>query len=347
MSKRLEKHKIIFLISFNIFLLFASIAGIEIALRILDMGYGNAPVESDPIMHHKHPADYRFLCHDPADEYGGFIVYYDNEGLISDPDKITRLQKLSASRRIAFLGDSFVEAATIEYAKSFVAIIDKHLKDSAIVKNYGVESYSPVLCYLQWRHKTMHFKPTHVFLMLCSNDCSDDEKYLSQALFSPSGEIEAVPGIVDNILIRILRKSYLARLAKKSLIKARFILKHRGRDLRVIDRFVEESPDIGKYPTKDYILRMAKEIESSGAVFILTAVPSKYNLHHNINDPNEFSKQWERWAGKNSVNFIDMVGPFRKVYQGSGQKLFYTNDTHFNAAGHAIIAEEIIRYLDK
>ena len=36
----------------------------EILLRILDIGYGNAPLENSTKYHHVHPSNYNFLMHE-------------------------------------------------------------------------------------------------------------------------------------------------------------------------------------------------------------------------------------------------------------------------------------------
>jgi len=39
---------------------------VEIMLRILGIGYGNAPLINDPVFHHIHPKSYSFKSHDPC-----------------------------------------------------------------------------------------------------------------------------------------------------------------------------------------------------------------------------------------------------------------------------------------
>ena len=108
------KKKFISYSSSTLLMLLSMIVGlfiVEISLRFFDFGYGNAPTESHPVLHHVHPRSYRFLSHTPSGEYGGHHVYYDQYGLVSDP-------KGGASKetncRIAFLGDSFTEAGQVE-----------------------------------------------------------------------------------------------------------------------------------------------------------------------------------------------------------------------------------------
>ena len=123
-------------------MLFSMIVGlliVEISLRFFDLGYGNAPLESHPVLHHVHPRSYRFLSHTPSGEYGGHHVFYDQHGLVSDTE---RGASKEANCRIAFLGDSFTEAGQVAYKKSFVGLLDS--ATNCMVLNYGVSSYSPI-----------------------------------------------------------------------------------------------------------------------------------------------------------------------------------------------------------
>jgi hypothetical protein len=51
----------------------------EAALRLLGIGYGNAPLETHPILHHVHPRNYSFLSYKPNDAYDGVHVYYSTD----------------------------------------------------------------------------------------------------------------------------------------------------------------------------------------------------------------------------------------------------------------------------
>ncbi|WP_198266704.1 hypothetical protein [sulfur-oxidizing endosymbiont of Gigantopelta aegis] len=96
-----------------ILLLISTIIALSIAemtLRILNIGYGNAPQEPHPVFHHVHPREYRFVSHDPAGEYGGHKIYYDNERLVNNPESI---KQVTSNCLITFLGDSFTEAGQV------------------------------------------------------------------------------------------------------------------------------------------------------------------------------------------------------------------------------------------
>src|SRR5262245_24085830 len=122
----------------------------EAVLRQLDLGFGSAPLESHPVLHHVHPAHYRFRVHTPSGEYGGHSVSYDERGRVSDPDRATAPAPGAQSRRLACFGDSFVEAHQVPFEKSFCRLLEDP-KTQFLTTNFGVSSYSPVLSLLQWK----------------------------------------------------------------------------------------------------------------------------------------------------------------------------------------------------
>src|SRR5215203_2078614 len=59
--------------------LLLSIALIEVVLRMMNLGLGNSPIESDAYLHHVHPRSYQFVQQHPSGELGGFAITYDAE----------------------------------------------------------------------------------------------------------------------------------------------------------------------------------------------------------------------------------------------------------------------------
>ena len=51
-------------------------------LRAMNMGFGNSPMEPDPVLHHVHPKNYSFVQQHPSGELGGFEIEYNGEGRV-------------------------------------------------------------------------------------------------------------------------------------------------------------------------------------------------------------------------------------------------------------------------
>ncbi|MCO6431148.1 MAG: SGNH/GDSL hydrolase family protein [Deltaproteobacteria bacterium] len=137
----------------------------ELLLRAAGIGYGNSPVESHAVLHHIHPPGYKFTAYDPGGEYGGHEVRYDNLGIRRNGEA-----DVSADYKVAFMGDSFVEALSVPAEKSFVGLLQAQAGEKAEMLNFGVSSYSPVLYLLQWREVVKKLSPKAVVVMLYSND---------------------------------------------------------------------------------------------------------------------------------------------------------------------------------
>ena len=80
---------------------------IEFLLRVLGLGYDNTHMESSPVLQHIDSKNHGFISYHPSQEYGGHLVYYDDQGLRALP-KVPTEDKPEFV--VAFLGDSFVEA---------------------------------------------------------------------------------------------------------------------------------------------------------------------------------------------------------------------------------------------
>lgn len=344
----IKKNRITVLITGNIILFIGSFLAIELVLRIFGIGYGHCPIIADPILHHVNPKNYIFLSHTPSEEFGGFYVYYNSEGLISNPNSRNLKCDYVNKDLLVFFGDSFVAALQVPYAQSFIGLLEKRLEENTCIKNYGVDSYSPLLYYLQWKYYVSKIKPHKVFMLLSANDIDNDRFYISQAKFSTTGDLIAVDGGHADKLTILLRKSYLARLLRRAYLKVKYAIENRHiHNKKRIGQFIEENPEISEL-TSTYILKIAEEVKKSGGEFILMAVPSKYNHFNRItNDLGEFSKKCEIWAKNNSIEFIDLVGPFHKAYQDIGKKLFLNKDIHFNKYSHQTIANVTEKYLNK
>ena len=165
---------------------------VEIFLRFTGIGYGNSPIEANNLIHHLHPKNYEFLVYNPAREYGGFTVYYDETGY-RVKSKNLPIEKDKSLQRIAFFGDSFTEATQVRWEKSFVGLIEsKH--SNITVRNFGVTSYSPIIYIAQMLKEMEDFQPTDIVVQIFENDFYDDWEYLKRANSQNLTEIKVVNG---------------------------------------------------------------------------------------------------------------------------------------------------------
>ncbi|HYC65085.1 MAG TPA: hypothetical protein VEC14_10170, partial [Reyranellaceae bacterium] len=188
---------------------------LEVGLRAMDLGYGQAPLVFDQTVHHRHPTDYRFRRRDEGyGEFSGFQVEYDSLGRTIDPDHQIILDPARHKRTIAVLGDSMVAASQVPYRDSFIGLLNQRAAKDVFAINWGVPTYSPVLMRVQWQKDVARTKPELVLLMLYSNDVLDDSVYIKSATLDADGLPVAVAGPPDNFIVRALRNIYVARLMR-------------------------------------------------------------------------------------------------------------------------------------
>lgn len=322
----------------------------EAALRLLGLGYGNAPLVSDPVLHHAHPRNYRFVSHDPAGEFGGFPVYYDAEGFVADPAGRVVYRPERHRRVVAVIGDSFVEGVQVPFEQGMVALLNGRAAPDVFFRNFGVSSYSPLLYNLFWERTVKASRPVHVVVLLFGNDIDDDARYLRWSRRDGSGAVVAVPGPGDGWAQRRLRSLYTVRALRRAQLVARWYLAGRPRkDLPAVGGFVEDTAAIN-VRTGAYIRALERRVRASGAGFTLTAIPSKVQSLRpgSIRPGGTFAEHAAAWAARNGIPFLDLTPAFRAyvaAHPGPDAAPFFPSDIHINAVGHRLVAAEIERRL--
>ena len=312
----------------------------ELALRVLDYGPGHAPLNADPVLHHVHPKDYRYLAYSRTGEYGGFHVYFDKDGLraAGSGTRSANAEK-PADCRVAFMGDSFTEGVQVPYEDTFAGLLAS--VSACEVKNYGVSSYSPIFYAIQWREIVRRTSPTLVILQLYGNDIWTDEEFIARATRDAAGEPVALPDPPASAAVELLRRLYVVRVARMVQQEISWRLEDYGIGSGTAGSQREPNPDISEL-SSGLVQDLARDVAQSGATFVLFAVPSTRGSSISgakVADA-DFSDKWKAWTEKSGVKFVDMRAAFAREAQG-GRSLFFERDVHFNATGHAIVARTL------
>ena len=315
--------------------LLGSLLLVEMVLRLSGTGYGNAPFDPDPVLHHVNPRNYHFVSYSPLGEYGGFAVSFDGEGWRELPRPSTP----DVPHRFALMGDSFAAGLEVPAEESLAGRLAILGQNSTEVKNFGVTSYSPVLENLQWDRAVAPYRPTHVLLLLYANDPGDDETYSQKAVRDAAGKIVAVPFGEAPWLRQLSRHSFLVRLIRKRLAE----WSRRGEAGTAVGGFVEPNAELGGI-TQESLRELRAKVEKTGARFYLSAVPSKARISGIPPASGQtFSDRVRKWAEGEGVDFIDLTPAFAEASRKSA--LYFPKDIHFNSEGNRVAAEEIARRL--
>jgi hypothetical protein len=331
--------KIIFRLAAVALSLALAIGCAEIGLRMMNMGFGNSPMEPDPVLHHVHPKNYTFIQQHPSGELGGFEIDYNSEGRV-DRGAARRPEPANTDCRIALMGDSFVEAGQVPFAESFAGRLEAAAPQCA-VRDYGTRSYSPAIYLVQWTRVIAPWKPTHVFVLIFGGDVREDVDYLKSADLDEHGMPTAIHGPDDGWLFAQLRRSYVARFVRMVSQRADWAWSHRGEDQWTIGGVVEEHPVWGG-PTPTLIEEMNRRIAANGGQLTVMVVPSRYRFMGDGKIPltSDLHDTVAAWAKERGIGFLDLNTPFERASREGG-KLFFLQDIHFTSEGHKVVADAI------
>lgn len=304
----------------------------EGALRALGIGYGSAPLEGHPVLHHAAPPSYRMRVWSPNDEYGGFDAYFNGDGL-SMRDELPP----ASTPSIVFLGDSFTVGMQVAEPRRFVARIGQDLAISAV--NLGGTSYMPTLERLSLELFAERISPRAVVLQLYANDVLDGVEMDKIAVRDASGRVVAVPGARTPLSTRLARLSYVARLVRKGVLSFQYSRDKQRRsggawtasawspyftkpieawftpaELAVFERGVVEIRDVCR---------------ARGAPLLLWAVPDRGSILAGERD--HFYEYVRALAERHAIRFVDVAPSFPRERV---KELFFADDIHLTEQGH-------------
>ena len=322
--------------------LIIALVGAEWALRLMGLGFGNSPMEPDPFLHHVHPKSYSFVQQHPSGELGGFQIDYNAEGRVFRGQAAPAAPAATASCRVALMGDSFTEGGQVPFAKSFAGQLEAAAR-TCEVRNYGVRSYSPAIYLVQYTRDVRPWHPRMVLVLLFGNDVREDVTYLSSGVIGGDGFPLAIQGPSDGWFFSQLRRSYLARFARMVSQRGLWAWDHRGEDQWTIGGVVEENPEWSG-PTPGLVKELNTRVHADGGQLVVMAVPSRYRLMGDgrIKVEGDFHSKVQAWTAEQHIGFLDLQTAFEQASR-AGVPLFFLQDIHFTAEGHALVAAVIAR----
>ena len=291
-------------------------------------------------------------------------------------DKAVRSISLDTEKpRILFMGDSFTEGAAVDYADSFVGLIDSHLGDEIDVLNAGVVSYSPAIYFLKTQYliKQIGLSFDHLVVAIDISDIIDDgelykvqdEKIIFNG-YSPSGFRQS--WFMAPLLDFLHDYTTIGRLFIHYSVKAYEMLTQKGgkhfrtkeekslgagrpEGLWTINEFLYS--DFGKagLESSNRHLTLLNDLlkdESISMTIVVYPWPDQI-LHNDLHSIQvEF---WEKWAKEQSVNFINLFPLFIKAGQSKSERIttiktyYFEADVHWNKKGNLLVAKKILDQL--
>jgi hypothetical protein len=289
----------------------------------------------------------------------------------------TTVDKPAGIKRVIMLGDSFTMGKGVQDNETFSVLAEQSLAKSLTacsggsveVINGGVDSYAPILSYLQLKRDLARLQPDLVVLNFDNSDLIQEAAYRQQAVRDANGEIVAVPQLAqDSLYERFVswtsRHLFLTRVA---LVYANRAMDHRQISVR---RVVNEAGrehfahtlegDVDRSAqwrdVFDSLARIKALTDSIHSEFLLTTYPWAHQLGDKDWMPGRaaYMKPGERVTDLTSRTMrerskalgIDMFEtlPVFQSYQGS-EHLYFDYDPHWTPRGQQVMAEALAGYI--
>jgi hypothetical protein len=354
---------------------------IEVGLRafgpILPGNYETGVwAQADPVVGHVHTPGSEAWVREPE-----FVTYlrFNSLGLRGDEPPPE-----AAARRVLALGDSFIEAKQVSEDQTLTALLSRGTSGTdaprAAWLNGGVFDWGPVQEYLYLREAGPTLAPDLVLqFFYVGNDIADcfprsrgevRELERPMATTAEDGSLELLPWTshrqspAEAFLGSLGRRSSALRAFESGVVDK---LRYQPRSQHPIESQLlriygarESAAETRAWETIDGLLTATRDESARlGAAYALVIVPGKWQVHREdwaevlaerdepaddrwaLGRPN---KRLARLATARDIPVLDLL-PVMRDASSRGLRLYYQRDIHWNAAGHAVAADAVARFV--
>ncbi len=287
--------------------------------------------------------------------------------------------------RILMLGDSFTMGKGVGDHETFSVFLEEYLNGKSTIKNdmtievlnAGVDSYAPILSFLQLKKIAIPLEPNLVVLNLDMSDLIQEVAYRNTATYGSDAHIVGIAGrevgpVGKKFLVPVLRN-----WIDKNLYMTRLVLFYvdkwttRSNDLTIRNTVLLANLELLKHTLSDdtadrteqwqnifdSILNIKKYCSTHGMNFLLTIYP----WGHQVNE-REWVPGRREYIPENAVisdksihtlqdfvvrNNIDLLNTFPGFRAYSGPPpLYFDYDMHWTDAGHKLMARELGLFIE-
>jgi len=272
-------------------------------------------------------------------------------------------------RRIAIIGDSYVEALMVDYDKSLAERIEKLSNYQFEVYRFGISGAPLSQYYYMLKKEVLQYKPDIVVFILVHNDFDESWRYkygrytscfLKLKILKNGNIIEIPPSIYKEKWYDFIRKSAIFRFLyyreKVNMNVIKNILRKNNvkyqANIQINDLKIKMK---NNYLVTDYILKKIKEISEKNGFKVLFVMDGDRNsIYKNLPDEKLYKNgalmlnlMVKKITHKYQLPFIDLHPIFKKDYKKYHHKFNYNCDFHWNEYGHNIVAKHILNYIEK
>lgn len=268
--------------------------------------------------------------------------------------------KTQRIRRIAIIGDSFVEAIQVDVDKSFAEILEKELIKSNInnieVYRFGV-SGAALSQYLQMmRYVKKEYNPDIVIVNIINNDFlesiqgfGNQQGDLLQFKRKNNSWVEVKPtpnSYSSNLrLIQFFKNSSIFRYLYGNLgggLKIKEIMRSLKRKNSGEKKY---SMDINIKDFLNYIFTQYKTVLGPQIKLLLVMDADRKAIYSGSDPKTILHTITLEVAKKHSIPFLDLTKVFSLDFKKNKQRFEFKYDWHWNERGHKIVGEAIAGFI--
>jgi lysophospholipase L1-like esterase len=331
-------------------------------------------LEPDAVRHHKLIPNTNSRIEQPEFSY---IQHVNNLGLRG---KETSLQTPQGHYRVLVLGDSFTMGKGVEDDQTFSALLETSFNlqkrcGATVVEvlNGGVDSYAPILSFLQLSRDLARLETDLVLLHLDLSDLLQEAVYRKEAVFDERGEIVAVPGRERSTLLSERLRFWIDQHTFFTRLLLFYVNRLFGyQDFTVQGMVMRANQELLKYTLAndqenradqwsqifDSITMIKRFVESRGGEFALVVYPWGHQVRETEWVPGRYT--WipkeavvsdvyldtvSNHAKERGIELINLFSAFRS-YKGM-KPLYFKQDMHWTPEGHKVMAQALEDYLIK
>lgn len=285
-----------------------------------------------------------------------------------------QIELISDKKRILFIGDSFTEGLGMPYEDTFVGLVGSALREKDIeVLNAAVTSYYPgiYLEKIKYLLEQVHLKLDEVYVFIDISDINDEALYANvgmQALRGFNDQSEPA----NSAIVKSLKQG-AGPIDRFCLFARNFIQKHTRVTKALtsdVDFFSSLFPThypqselnqlrslwtlsdahfnvygkIGLQLAKHHMTELAGMLKKKNIGLTVAVYPWPIQiLQKDLNSRQVL--EWSQWANENGSRFLNLFPYFinEVTPEVMLSKYFIPGDVHWNAAGHKIVANQVLK----
>jgi hypothetical protein len=293
----------------------------------------------------------------PTDRRYHFDVQYDRNGFRNDHE----IEQAS----IVVIGDSFVEAGLVRHED----LLSTHLSQLLRVEtaNLGLRGYGPQQELIVLKRYGLKLRPKVVlWFFFEGNDLPDVQRY-ARYIQDWDKTLKQLHGFQARSFTRTASRALERlgrlpshRLSPEGLRRSCRFLHSQDEDSKTLYFAYAGLPlsreDLVSLEMAQRSFQEAKRLASDrGAQFLFVYVPIKFSVYRDFCEfpANGYGKQWqgndlpamlESWCRAQDIAYLNLIEPL-KEHAARGELVYFPDDGHWNALGHAVVATIIADFI--